>query len=114
MKNRYLLGAGVALAVAFGGAEANAQLSFLGGPYPVAYYIGPEGGWTSLANQKDSITTPPFRVGDTNPGPFFNSFNANARYDSGYNVGARAGIRYRETASRSPPGTLKSRLEKVV
>jgi hypothetical protein len=29
-------------------------------------------------------------------------------------VGARAGIRYRETASRSPPGTLKSRLEKVV
>ena len=94
MKNRYLLGAGVALAVAFGGAEANAQFSFLGGPYPVAYYIGPEGGWTSLANQKDNITTPPFRLGDTNPGPFFNSFNASARYDSGYNVGARAGIQW--------------------
>ena len=95
MKNRYLLGAGVALAVTFGGAQANAQqYTMWGYTYPYAFYIGPEGGWTSLANQKDNITTPPFRVGDTNPGPFFNSFNGSARYDSGYNVGARAGIQW--------------------
>ena len=50
MKNRYLLGAGVALAMALGCAQANAQW-LLGGHYPAAFYIGPEGGWTSLANQ---------------------------------------------------------------
>jgi len=75
MKSRYLLGAGAALAVAFGCAEANAQFAWLGGPYPVTYYVGPEGGWTSLATQKDQITTTPFRV-DTGVvvppnGPFF-------------------------------------------
>ena len=32
MKSRYLLGAGAALAVAFGCAEANAQYTWLGGP----------------------------------------------------------------------------------
>ena len=42
MKSRYLLGAGAALAVAFGCAEANAQFAWLG--YPVTWYIGPEGG----------------------------------------------------------------------
>ena len=46
MKSRYLLGAGAALAVAFGCAEANAQLAWLGGPYPVTFYVGPEGGWS--------------------------------------------------------------------
>ena len=46
MKNRFLLGASLALAVALGGAEANAQLF---GPYPPgAFYLGPEGGWTHL------------------------------------------------------------------
>ena len=49
MTNRCLLGAGVALAVALGGAQAQAQLF----PWnqtgvPGAFYIGPEGGWTSL------------------------------------------------------------------
>ncbi len=34
MKSRYLLSAGAALAMALGCAEANAQLAFLGGPYP--------------------------------------------------------------------------------
>ncbi|HEX3523072.1 MAG TPA: OmpA family protein [Stellaceae bacterium] len=98
MKSRYLLGAGAALAVAFGCAEANAQFAWLGGPYPVTYYVGPEGGWTSLANQKDRITTTPFRVDTgTNPppnGPFFNNFNGSARYDSGFNAGGRLGIQY--------------------
>jgi len=98
MKSRYLLGAGAALAVAFGCAEANAQFAWLGGPYPVTYYVGPEGGWTSLANQKDMITTTPFRV-DTGVvvppnGPFFNKFNGSARYDSGFNAGGRLGIQY--------------------
>jgi OmpA-OmpF porin, OOP family len=98
MKNRYLLSAGAALAVAFGCAEANAQFAFMGGPYPITYYIGPEGGWTSLANQKDTITTPPFRVDNAgivnNTGPFFTSFNGSARYNSGFNAGVRLGIQW--------------------
>lgn len=98
MKSRYLLGAGAALAVAFGCAEANAQFAFMGGPYPTVFYVGPEGGWTSLSNQKDAITTVPFRVdsGVVIPpnGPFFNKFNGSARYDSGFNAGARLGMQY--------------------
>jgi len=98
MKSRYLLGAGAALAVAFSCAEANAQFGWLGGPYPVAWYIGPEGGWTSLSNQGTPISTPPFRadVGATNQvipnGPFFNNFRGSARYDSGFNAGGRLGL----------------------
>ena len=98
MKTRYLLSAGAALAVEFGCAEANAQFAFMGGPYPITYYIGPEGGWTSLPNHKDSITTPPFRVDsagiNNTTGPFFNSFQGSARYDSGFNAGARAGVQW--------------------
>ena len=100
MKSRYLLGAGAALAVAFGCAEANAQFAWLGGPYPVTYYVGPEGGWTSLSNQKDTINTTPFRadvgpVGFVPPnGPFFSNFNGSARYNSGFNAGGRLGIQY--------------------
>src|SRR5437868_12627801 len=97
MKSRYLLGAGAALAVAFGCAEANAQFAWLGGPYPVTFYVGPEGGWTSLSNQKDKITTTPFRV-DTGlvpaNGPFFSNFSGSARYDSGFYAGGRLGIQY--------------------
>jgi OOP family OmpA-OmpF porin len=93
MKSRYLLGAGAALAVAFCCAEANAQYTWLG--YPVTWYVGPEGGWTSLPNRKDSVTTVPFRV-DTGViippnGPFATGFSGSARYDSGFNAGARLG-----------------------
>src|SRR6266700_590771 len=63
MKSRYLLGAGAALAMALGCAEANAQFAFMGGPYPVAYYIGPEGGWTSLQNQNENVTNFGARAG---------------------------------------------------
>jgi OOP family OmpA-OmpF porin len=91
MKSRYLLGAGAALAVAFGCAEANAQFAWLGGPYPVTWYVGPEGGWTSLSNQKDTVSTPTFLVNGAGP---FNRFNLSARYDSGFNAGARLGIQY--------------------
>ncbi len=104
MKSRYLLGAGAALAVAFGCAEANAQFAFMGGPYPTVFYVGPEGGWTSLSNQKDTITTVPFRVdsGVVIPpnGPFFNKFNGSARYDSGFNAGAPARDAVWSVASR--------------
>src|SRR5215472_1531319 len=98
MKSRYLLGAGAALAMALIGAEANAQFAWIGGPYPVTWYIGPEGGWTSLPNQRvTTATSVPFRVdtvGGVSNGPFFNSFTGSARYNSGFNVGARAGLQY--------------------
>ena len=48
MKNRFLLGAGVALAMAFGGVEAQAQ--FFEQHPPGAFYFGPEGGWTHLTS----------------------------------------------------------------
>jgi outer membrane protein OmpA-like peptidoglycan-associated protein len=96
MKSRYLLGAGAALAVAFGCAEANAQFAWLGGPYPITYYVGPEGGWTKLTDQNNTVTTPvPFDVNNANPaGPFFNRFGFKSSYDSGFNAGGRLGIQY--------------------
>jgi OOP family OmpA-OmpF porin len=86
MKSRYLLSAGVVLAAAFGCAEANAQFAWLGGPYPVAYYIGPEGGWTALQNQNDNVTNIPNNLGI--PG------KNNVKFDSGFNAGVRGGIQY--------------------
>src|SRR5271166_1797660 len=81
MRNRYLLGAGVALAMAFGGAQAHAQW----GPYPGAFYIGPEGGWTSLSNQNDTV-------------PALGGFPLGNRqgqsYNSGFNAGARGGYQW--------------------
>jgi len=96
MKSRYLLGAGAALAVAFSCAEANAQFAFLGGPYPVSFYVGPEGGWTKLTDQNDRVTTPTFAAstpGGALIGPF-NTFNFKTQYDSGFNVGGRLGLQY--------------------
>src|SRR6516162_8888231 len=97
MKSRYLLGVGAALAVSLGGVEANAQFAWLGGPYPVAWYIGPEGGWTSLPNQKVAVTTPSFRVdtvGGVSNAPFFSNFSGTATYNSGFNVGVRGGLQW--------------------
>jgi OOP family OmpA-OmpF porin len=85
MKNRYLLSAGVALAVAFGCAGANAQ-SWLGGPYPVAFYIGPEGGWTSLQNENNNVTNVPNNLGI--PG------RNQVKFNSGFNAGVRGGIQW--------------------
>ena len=56
MKNRFLLGAGVALAMAFGGVEAQAQ--FFGQYPPGAFYFGPEGGWTHLTKSKSQYHDP--------------------------------------------------------
>ena len=107
MKSRYLLSAGAALGLAFGCAEANAQATYAPPPtytlwgwtYPYAFYVGPEGGWTGLGNQKTTATTPPFRVdtlGAAPPGPFFTNFGGKsaAHYDSGFNAGARAGVQW--------------------
>ena len=84
MKNRFLLGAGVALAMAFGGVEAQAQ--FFGQYPPGAFYFGPEGGWTHLTSQNPSITI---------QGPsgtiVGNQVNRQINYSAGFNAGVRAG-----------------------
>src|SRR5262249_50069560 len=100
---RYLLGAGTALAMTLGCVQANAQAQWTmwGWQYPVAFYIGPEGGWTQLTNQSTTVTTPTFTatsfsntgVNQGTAGPF-NSFGFNSKFDSGFNVGARAGIQW--------------------
>jgi OmpA-OmpF porin, OOP family len=109
MKSRYLLGAGAAVAMALSGAGANAQFAFLGGPYPVAFYVGPEGGWTSLQDQTDTISNPPFAACAGLPtvanapcnavtgagfGPIVHGLSATTRYNSGFNAGARLGLQY--------------------
>src|SRR4249920_3976431 len=79
MRNRYLLGAGVALAVALSWADAQAQL-FAAPAGPGAWYFGGEGGWTSLDSQS----------GRTNIG----NFPVRSSFDTGYNIGARAGYEW--------------------
>jgi len=77
MRNRFLLGAGVALAMALSSADASAQ--FLAMPSgPGAWYFGGEGGWTMLDNGTGSAAG----VGITH------------RYDDGFNIGARAGYEW--------------------
>jgi len=82
MRNRYLLGAGIALAVALSWADAQAQ--WLAMPTgPGAWYFGGEGGWTSLESpQTGRIATP------------IGSFPISQRFDDGFNVGARAGYEW--------------------
>jgi OmpA-OmpF porin, OOP family len=96
MTNRYLLGAGVALAVALGGIQAHAQLFPYGAPG--VWYIGPEGGWTSLTSQSESTTPLQFGGPGNTPGTtqLFTvpGFNATPNTDSGYNVGARGGYQW--------------------
>src|SRR6516164_355890 len=97
MTNRSLLGAGVALAVAFGGVQAHAQMYNPGGIFPTgapgAWYIGPEGGWTSLTSNSGHVSgatfTGPTGGGFTTPGA-----NVTPNFDSGFNVGARGGIQW--------------------
>ena len=93
MTNRYLLGAGVALAVAFGGAQAHAQWWPTGAPG--AWYIGPEGGWTSL-NSNNSGTVSGVSFTGPNGGTFTTpgTRNPERNFDSGFNAGARAGFQW--------------------
>jgi hypothetical protein len=76
MRKRFLLGAGVAIAMAFSWASAQAQWfvmpSGLG-----ALYFGIEGGWTSLA--------------DTNNTGRIGAVSFTRKFDDGFNVGARGG-----------------------
>jgi len=92
MTNRCLLGAGVALAVALGGAQAHAQLFPTGAPG--VWYIGPEGGWTSLSSQSTSVSPVTFTGpnGGTFTAPGIGSGTANT--NSGFNVGARGGYQW--------------------
>jgi OOP family OmpA-OmpF porin len=96
MTNRCLLGAGVALAVAFGGAQAHAQFFPWNQPgVPGYWYIGPEGGWTSLnSNSGDRVSgvqfTGPNGGTFTTPG----TGNPEKNFNSGFNVGARGGYQW--------------------
>ncbi len=83
MRNRGLLGAGIALAMALGGVQAHAQFF---GPYPPgAFYLGPEGGWTKLQSQTNTLT---IRNGR---GTESVSHSVTGNFDSGFNAGVRAG-----------------------
>ena len=79
MRTRYLLGAGVALAMAFSGAEAQAQWFPLP-TGPGTIYFGVEGGFTSLQDASGHV------VGTAIP--------VKERWDDGFNVGARAGYEW--------------------
>jgi OmpA-OmpF porin, OOP family len=93
MMNRCLLGAGVALAMALGGVQAHAQGSLFPAGAPGAWYIGPEGGWTSLMNSSES--TSPVHFTGPNGGTFSTpGFNATPNTNSGFNVGARGGYQW--------------------
>ena len=79
MRNRYLLGAGVALAVALSWADAQAQL-FAAPGGPGAWYFGGEGGWTMLENQSGATTGGASGLGQS--------------WSDGFSVGARAGYEW--------------------
>jgi OOP family OmpA-OmpF porin len=79
MRTRYLLGASVALAMAFSWADAQAQWFPLP-TGPGSIYFGVEGGYTNLEDQTGHI------VGT--------AVGAKERFDDGYNVGARAGYEW--------------------
>jgi OmpA-OmpF porin, OOP family len=82
MINRCLLGAGVALGIALGGVQAHAQLF---GPLPPgAFYLGPEGGWTSLGDQTNRFTA-------TTPRGVTSVIQRRSTFNSGFNAGVRGG-----------------------
>jgi opacity protein-like surface antigen len=94
MINRYLLGAGVALAVALGGVQAHAQWDIFGPFPPGAFYLGPEGGWAHLGNNTRSGT---FTTRIRTPrGPILRTttFSTTTNFNSGYNVGGRIGYEW--------------------
>src|SRR5438309_1328233 len=95
MTNRFLLGAGVALAVALGGAQAHAQLGGVFPPpgTPGAFYIGPEGGWTKLTNQTDTINGQ-IVTGTGSAALSIPRRTITANFDSGFNVGGRLGYQW--------------------
>jgi len=77
MRNRFLLGAGVALATMMGWSSAQAQLTVMP-TGPATWYLGGGGGWTSLENQGGSA----------------GAFPITTNYEDGFNVGLRAGVEW--------------------
>src|SRR5438067_13895726 len=77
MMSRRVLGVGIAVAMMFGLADAQAQL-FVTPSGPGILYFGVEGGWTHLDNPTD-------RLG---------GFKFREHFDDGFNVGARAGYEW--------------------
>ena len=77
MRHRFLLGAGIALALAFSWANARAQL-FAAPAGPGAWYFGGEGGWTALEDATGHFGGASFKQ----------------RFDDGFNVGARGGYEW--------------------
>src|SRR5579885_3424201 len=69
MRHRFLLGIAVGVAALVAGAQAQAQNG------PGSFYIGGEGGWTSLENQKATAV----------------GLSGTVHADDGFNVGGRAG-----------------------
>jgi opacity protein-like surface antigen len=93
MKNRCLLGAGVALAVALGGVQAHAQFGGMFGPYPPGvFYLGPEGGWTHL---QSNTNTGNFTFRSPITGRLRTaSFSETTSFNSGFNAGIRGGYEW--------------------
>ncbi len=83
MRNRFLLGAGVALAVALSWADARAQLLAMPSG-PGTWYFGGEGGWTNLENQGGR-----FALNSGLP-----ATNLRERYNEGLNTGVRGGYEW--------------------
>src|SRR5436305_13904161 len=79
MRIRSLLGASVALAMTFAGANAQAQWFPLPSG-PMSYYIGVEGGYTGVDDASGRIVGTGLRLKE--------------RFDDGYNAGGRVGVEW--------------------
>jgi OmpA-OmpF porin, OOP family len=82
MRNRFLLGAGVALAVALSWADARAQLLAMPSG-PGSWYFGGEVGWTHLDPEKGGLA---LTTGGT--------VNARESWNEGFNTGVRGGYEW--------------------
>jgi opacity protein-like surface antigen len=84
--------------VALGGAQAHAQSVWWPTGLPGSWYIGPEGGWTSLTSQSESTSSVSFTGPGNTPGTTQTfttpGFNATPNVSSGFNVGARGGYQW--------------------
>jgi outer membrane protein OmpA-like peptidoglycan-associated protein len=84
MRNRFLLGAGVALAMALSWADAHAQL-LVPPSGPGSWYFGGEVGWTTLENERGRLAL------TTVPGT---AITARESWDDKFNTGVRAGYEW--------------------
>ncbi|HTT81600.1 MAG TPA: OmpA family protein [Stellaceae bacterium] len=81
MRNRYLIGAGAVIALALSWGTARAQM-FMMPSGQGQFYIGGEGGWTSLGNTSGSVT---------GPGPLTHFAE---KFNDGFNAGGRIGYEW--------------------